>query len=111
MLNPTTAEEAKQARDDKVTLAWSQFLETEAWTLDLEPFFQRERSAYIRAAARMGLSDGDRSVLVGVARALDLLLGRKDRVIMRLQRVRKQPKDAGARSRPPMNSDGLSIVA
>ena len=41
MLNPTTAEEAKQVRDDKVTLAWSQFLETEAWTLDLEPFFQR----------------------------------------------------------------------
>ena len=110
VLNPITAEEIRQTREDKIVLAWSQFLETDAWTLDLEPFFRHERSAYVRAAARMGLADGDRAVLIGIARALDLLLGRKDRVVSRLQRVRRQPLGAGVPLRPPKNSDGLTAV-
>jgi len=111
VLNPTTPEDIKQAREDRIILAWSQFLATDAWTLDLEPFFLHERSAYVRAAARMGLPDGDRAVLIGIARALDLLLGRKDRVVSRLQRVRRQPTGAGAPLRPPRNSDGVTAVA
>jgi hypothetical protein len=110
VLNPVTPEETRQAREDKIAAAWSQFLETDAWKLDLYPFFKRERSAYVRAAARMGLSEGDRAVLIGVARALELLLGRKDRMVARLHRVRKPPGD-GVLSRPPKNSDGLTALA
>jgi hypothetical protein len=111
MLNPLTTAEQHRAREEQVLLAWTQLLETDVWTKDLEPFFRRERSAYVRAAARMGLSDGDRAVLIGVARALDLLLGRKDRVVSRLQRVRSRPQGVGAMARPPKNSDGLTSVA
>lgn len=105
MLSP----EDRAAREERIVAAWADLLKSDAWTLDVAPFLKRERRAYANKAAQIGLSDGDRAILIGVGRGLDILLGRADRMLARLQRAR-QPQVAGTGSRPPRNTDGLGLV-
>lgn len=103
-------DEERRARDARTVAAWAQLLESEVWTRDLAPFLRKERRAYANKAAQMGLSDGDRAILIGVGRGLDILLGRADRMLARLQRARHTPQVAGTPMRPPMNADGPGLV-
>ncbi len=101
--------EDRAARDARMLAAWADLLTSDLWKQDVAPFLKRERRAYANKAAQMGLSDGDRAILVGVGRGLDILLGRADRMLARLQRAR-QPPVAGTPLRPPKNTDGLTVV-
>lgn len=105
MLSP----EERAAQEKRILAAWADLLETEVWKADIAPFLRKERRAYANKAAQMGLTDGDRAILIGVGRGLDILLGRADRMLARMQRARTPPV-AGTSMRPPKNTDGLTLV-